>query len=153
MSHVVCSSILINDLDALRKAVARFPELKWNENKKTFNWYGEWVDDYAANDAAYKNGIDPDQYGTCDVCIQRERACQQHYEIGVVRRRDGQGWSLVWDHYSSGENLSEIIGRSGEKLTTAYAEEYIRQFAERNGFIMDERTDENGDLVLTMNEA
>lgn len=147
MSHVVCSQIIIHDLDLLKKALSMFPKLFWNENKKTFNWFGEWANDYRANDAAYKNGIDVDQYGTCDVCIQMEGV---FYEIGVVRRKDGQGWSLVWDHYADGMNLSEYIGRNGELLTTAYAEEYIREYAERNGFIMDQQEDGDGNLVLTM---
>lgn len=151
MSHVVCSQIIIHDLDLLKKALSKFPELTWNENKKTFNWFGDWRNDYSSKDAAYKNGIDVDQYGKCDVCIQMDGK-PNHYEIGVVRRRDGEGWSIVWDHYSTGKNLSEIIGRNGEKLTTAYAEEYIRDFAERNGFIIDEQTDGN-ELVLTMTET
>lgn len=145
MSHVVCSSIIINDLDALKKAVARFPKLKWND-KKTFKWFGDWRNDYSAKDAAYKNGIDPDQYGTCDVCIQMEGV---KYEIGVVRRKDGQGWSLVWDNVCDGYRLTELLGAHAEKLTSAYAEEYIRQFAERNGFIMEQTEDDEG-LVLTM---
>jgi hypothetical protein len=147
MSHVVCSQIIINDLEALKKAVSKFPKLKWNESKKTFTWYGDWRNDYAAKDAAYKNGIDVDQYGKCDVCIQMKGV---EYEIGVVRRKDGQGWTLVWDHYASGIGLSHYIGRNGENLTTAYAEEYIRDFAERNGFIMDQQEDGEGNLVLTM---
>jgi Protein of unknown function (DUF1257) len=147
MSHVVCSSIIINDLDALRKAVARFPNLIFNEKKKTFNLYGEWVNDYSAQDAAYKNGIDVDQYGKCDVCIQMEGV---KYEIGVVRRMDGQGWSLVWDNVGDGHKLTSLLGAHAQTLTTAYAEEYIRKFAERNGFIMEEQADENGDLMLTM---
>jgi len=147
MSHVVCSQIIINDLDALKKAVAMFPELKWNENEKTFNWYGEWFNDYSARDAAYRNGIDVDQYGKCDVCIQMKGV---NYEIGVVRRKDGEGWSLVWDNVGDGYRLTELLGKHAEKLTVAYAEEYIRSFSERNGFLMDQTEDSEGNLVLTM---
>lgn len=147
MSHVVCSNIIITDLDLLRKALLAFPELKWNENRKTFNWYGSWMDDYKANDAAYRNGIDVDQYGTCDVCIQMEGV---NYEMGVVRRKDGQGWSLVWDNVSDGYKLDELLGSHAEKLVIEYSQAYIRDFAERNGFIMDETVDGEGNLVLTM---
>lgn len=130
MSHVVCSRIIITDLDLLKKALADFPKLKWNKDKKTYKWWGRWEDDYAAKDAAYKNGIDVDQYGKCDVCIQMDGV---EYEIGVVKRKDGQGWSLVWDNVCDGEILSRYIGRNGEKLMTAYAEAYARRFAEQRG--------------------
>jgi hypothetical protein len=146
MSHVVCSKIIITDLGILKKAVARLGGLKWSK-KKTFEWYGRWMKDYSAHNAAYRNGIDADQYGTCDACIQMSGVS---FEIGVVRRKDNQGWSLVWDNYGSGQALSKHIGNNGEKLMAAYSEEYIRQFAEQQGFLMEEQIDDEGNLVLTM---
>ncbi len=44
--------------------------------------------------SAYKLGIDPQEYGTSDHAI---RVAGVHYEIGVVKRTDGKGWSLVWE--------------------------------------------------------
>jgi hypothetical protein len=148
MSHVVCSSVVITDLYILKKALAKFPKLKW-EDKKTYSWYGQWANDYDRQDAAYKNGIDVDDYGKCDACLQMDGI---GYEIGIVRRRDGEGWSIVWDHYRDGKRLSEYIGRNAEHLMAAYSEEYTRQFAERNGFILEEQIDGEGNLVLTMFE-
>jgi hypothetical protein len=150
MSHVVCSKIVISDLELLKKAVAALGGLTWNESKKNFNWYGEWVNDYSAKDAAYKNGIDVDQYGTCDVCLQMPGV---NYEIGIVKRRDGTGWSLVWDNVSDGATLTRHIGRNGEKLMAEYAKAYIRDFAERNGFVMETSEDSEGNQVLTMVES
>lgn len=149
MSHVVCSKIIITDLDILRRAVERLGKLKWNPDKKTFHWYGTWVNDYHKDDAAYKNGIDTEDYGKCDVCLQMEGV---QYEIGVMRRNDGQGWSLVWDYVDDGYKLQDVIGKAGEKLMALYAEEYIHDYAIRNGFMMQQGTDDEGNITLTLTQ-
>lgn len=148
MSHVVCSSVIVTDLDILKKALSKFPKLKWLD-KKTYKWWGSWADDYSKEDAAYKNGIDVKDYGKCEACLQMDGV---KYEIGIVRRKDGEGWSIVWDHYDDGKKLSKYIGRNAEHLMAAYSEEYVRHFAELKGFILEEQIDSEGNLVLIMNE-
>jgi hypothetical protein len=157
MSHVVCSKVIITDLSILQRAVERMSRLKWRPDKKKFNWYGKWVNDYAAADAAYKNGIDVKQYGNCEVCIQVGYSENPHddlinYEIGIVPRKDGQGWSIVWDNYDSGTLISEYIGRSAEKLMSLYQEEYVRDYAEKNGFLLEQGFDEEGNIQLSLIE-
>lgn len=151
MSHVTASKCIITDLAILKKVIkTMFPELVWNENKKTYAWYGSFRDDWGKQNeqlTARARGVDPSQYGKCEHSISLP-GCR--YEIGVTRRKDGEGYSLVWDVYNEGAKISNYIGKDAEKLMAEYSKEYIREFAERNGFIMEETTDHEGNLVLAM---
>lgn len=143
--------MIVLDLEVLRIAIKKFPQLRWIEDKKTYNWYaGGWQDDYAKSDAAYKNGIPVEDYGKCEHAIHMDGV---DYEIGVVKRRDGEGYSLVWDFFGCGKKISKVIGDSAEKLMIEYQQHYIRQFADSNGMMLDQSTDSEGNLVLTLNEA
>jgi len=126
MSHVVSSRCVALDIECLKHTIMKhFPQLKWVEKKK-YNWFGKWMADFHGQDAAYKNGIAPEDYGNCDFCIQMPGV---HYEIGVVKRKDGAGWTLVWDFYSDGKKLSQCVGDGAEKVMVAYQQEYITKFA------------------------
>jgi hypothetical protein len=150
MSHVVSSAVVITDLECLKVALKKFPQLRWREGQTNHAWYGSWQDDYSQQDAAYKNGIPPKDYGKCEHAIHMDGV---DYEIGVVKRRDGEGYSLVWDFFGSGKKISKCIGDSAEKLMIEYQSHYIRQFADANGMMLDQSTDSEGNLVLTLNEA
>lgn len=139
MSHVVSSKVVITDIECLKKVLKKFPKLKFHEGRKTYEWFGSWMDDYDAADAAYKNGIDPDDYGKCEHAISMEGS---DYEIGVTKRKDGEGFSLVWDFFDSGKKISDYIGDSAEKLMTEYSTEYCRQFAEASGMMVNQSSDE-----------
>lgn len=130
MSHLTSSKILIADLDILRKAVAEIQELIWND-KNEFRWYAS---NRKACDAmiSYR---DPDGNG-------------MGHEVGIVPCEGG--WKIEFDPFD--QRLAYIIGRTAEKLTTAYAEAYARDFAERNGFIMERTVDDDGKIVMTMSE-
>lgn len=137
MSHLVCSLIKIKDLDILRKVVARFGGLKWNEGATTFR--------------SYSKGSDLDQQvkeqgGTCRHSISIAGA-DHGYEIGVVQRHDGEGYSLVFDPYDTVAAVR--VGRSCEKVSNAYAEALIRDECERNGFMLEESVDSEGCKILT----
>lgn len=147
MSHVVCSKVRITDLDILKKALEKFPKLKWHENKTHYAWYGRYANDYHAQDAAYHDGIKPDDYGKCSHCISMPG--ESHYEIGVVEREDGS-YTLIWDFYSTGRMISNYIGKGAELLMAEYSREFIHDYATKNGFIMNEYTDSEGNLVLDM---
>jgi hypothetical protein len=109
------------------------------------------LDDWSeVEKTARARGIDPKQYGTSDHVIHLD-GCD--YEIGVTKRDDGQGYSLVWDTFGSGKKISKCIGDSAEKLMIEYQSHYIRQFADANGMMLDQSTDSEGNLVLTLNEA
>ncbi len=145
MSHLICSEIVINDLDILRRAVAgfvcrNFPDkmkLVWNEGKKDYKWYT-------------KDTKAETQHGRCEHTIGWTRPDKKegYYEIGVVRRKDGEGWSLVFDPFDP--TLSNAVGMNNELLLAAYADEYIRDFAAKNGFMVEQSLDGEGNIQLTM---
>lgn len=132
MSHLVQSQIIIADLDILKKSVAGFGGLTWNEGAKTFRWY------------AGKQGAGEDM-GQCEHSISIAGA---KYEVGVVRRKDGEGYSLVFDPYDG--LAAEIVGYSCEKITALYAEEFTRDFASKKGFVLEESVDGEGNKVFSM---
>lgn len=147
MSHVVCSKVRISDLEILKKALEKFPKLKWHEGKNKYRWYGSYANDYHKEDAAYHDGIKPEDYGKCAHCISMPG--ESHYEIGVVERDDGT-YSLIWDFYGTGVCISDYIGKGAEHLMAEYSREFILDYASRNGFLMNEYTDSDGNLVLDM---
>jgi len=132
MSHVRANEIPITDLDCARAAAGKFNALTWQENQKTHEWFGKWVKDYHGSDAAYKRGIDPTQYGTCEHAI-KVADCQ--YEIGVVKRTDGNGYSLVWDFYGPGRMIEDIIGKNAEKFMVEYQKEFIARHCMAEGYM------------------
>lgn len=118
MSHVSSIAIEINDLDAL-DAACKTLGLELIRGQKTYKWYGRWVNDYSQGDAAYKNGIDPKDYGKCEHAI-RVVGKPGAYEVGVARTTDGK-LTLVWDLWAGGRGLQEAIGDKGSKLLQEYA--------------------------------
>lgn len=116
----------ITDLEALKQAVLKIKGLCWKEGQQTYKWYGRFVNDYHGGDAAYKNGIDPKKYGTCDHAITVEGS---GYEIGIMKRTDGKGWSPVWDFFGTGRKINEVVGDGAEKLMVEYQREYVTRFA------------------------
>jgi len=137
MSHLITNEVIITDLDILRKAVSGIKGLKWAEGKKEFKAY-------------YRNKEQEKELGgKVEHVIEIDKNLTSYsYEVGVVRRKDGTGWSLVFDPFDS--YAARHVGRNCENIMSAYNEAYIRDFAEKNGFMMEEATDENGNLVLSM---
>jgi hypothetical protein len=131
MSLLVCSTIKITELDILRRTVARYGNLIWNEGAKTFKSYGQ-------------TGNTKSEYGTVEHSITVAGA---HYQIGVIRSKDGDGWQLAFD--TDDRQICAMVGRNSEKLITAYAEELIRDEAARNGYMLEESTDSEGAKILT----
>jgi hypothetical protein len=132
MSHLTCSKIAIQDIDILKKAVDGFDGLVWNEGAKVFTSYGD-------------TGQTDSQFGTCEHSITVKGAT---YQIGVIKLDDGTGWGLAFDR--ADRRVSDIVGPSSEKIHAAYSEAYIRDFAEKSGFLLEESVDDEGNLVLSM---
>ena len=134
MSHVTSSLVVVTDLDVLKKVLSKFPKLHFKEGQKTYAWYNRFQDDWGKQNehrTARARGIDPSQYGKCDSAISMD-GCP--YEIGITKRNDGQGWSLVWDVWR-GQQISNYIGESAEKLMCAYSQQYIEDYALANGYM------------------
>lgn len=144
MSHLRASEIIINDIDILRKAVAGFPGLEWKEGQKEFKWYVA-----GASAEQISNG-----FGKCEHAIgyKHQRGEQRGYEIGVVRRNDGEGWQLVFDPYDG--TLASKVGYACQKLVAAYSEAYAEDFAAKNGYSVERSINpETGDVELIMTQA
>lgn len=148
MSHVVSSAALVTDLACLKETVRKyFPMLEWVEGKTRFAWFGERIGDYTEADAADRNGIPADQWGTCDHVLRMKDI---NYEIGVTKRRDGKGYSLCWDFYADGINLSNCIGTGAEKLMVRYNQTYVERFAEAEGLEIETTTNNAGELIMEL---
>ena len=129
MSHVVSCKLEIKSLTALKKACERLG-LTFNENKKNWRWYGTWVNDYSANDAAYKNGVPASKYGTSDSGVISIVGNNTAYEAGLYRNNDDT-YSLAYDFYGGqGAELQRVLGKNAENLENAYAIEAVREQAQ-----------------------
>lgn len=140
-------------MDILRKAVEGIGFLKWNEGcrllngKKTFRSYychekgnGHVLEKQIAEAGTLEHSISID-------CGDGNK---NHYEIGVVRKKDGEGWALVFDPYDSA--AARLVGIQCQTVMAAYAEETVRDFASRNGFILEQSTDNEGNIVMVMSD-
>jgi hypothetical protein len=153
MSHVAVMKTEVKSLSALKAACKKLG-LEFRENQHTYRWYNTWVNDYGAEDAAYKNGVKPEDYGKNSTHAIGIPGNDHSYEIGVVQEKDEQGnpiesYKLVWDFWSGGKGLDKFIGNEkGNKLITAYTQELFRETYEQQGYEITETTDQNGYLVL-----
>ena len=126
MSHVATVEIEVKDLAAIKAACEELG-LVFLEGQETFKWYGRWVNDYSANDAAYKHGIDPKDYGKCRHAIG-VKGNKSAYEIGLFEKTDGSGFALVYDNWGSGGRAIEQIAGKGLGVLT---QNYVKQVAKK----------------------
>ena len=147
MSHVKTGTVIITDIDCLQLAVESIDGLTFKRDQKTHRWFGVWADDYSKADAAYKNGVDTKDYGKCEHAIE----CRgSQYDIGVVRRKDGKGYTLVWDFYGSGMSINRKIGDQGQLLAKEYNRQVVLKRAKTEGWHVTQQTRNGVDqLVLT----
>lgn len=118
MSHVATIEVEVKSLKALKMACINLG-LEFVEGQRTYKWYGKWVQDYHGDDAAYKHGIKPEDYGKCDHAI-RIPGNSNAYEIGVVRKANGS-YAIVYDFWGPGAVLKNYIGQDGNRLKQEYA--------------------------------
>lgn len=115
MSHVAEMEVQISDLDALDEACKELG-LELRLNQKTFKWYGTHVGDYPL-----PKGFSKEEMGKCDHAIAIP-GNSHAYEIGVVKRRDGQeGYALLFDFFAGGRGMSQKVGGNNcAKLADEY---------------------------------
>jgi hypothetical protein len=142
LSHVAVLQLRVRDLDAL-EAAAPAVGLKLNRGQKTWRWVGRWYRDYHEADAAYKNGIRPEDYGKGDHALSLVD-CPGAFEVGLVPAPDGDGYLLGWDFVDG--RLLEAIGRHGERLQAAYGREVLRKRAAQIGAVLSEEVDAEGNV-------
>jgi|TARA_R110000824_G_scaffold132891_2_gene295483 hypothetical protein len=109
MSHVTTGEMCITNLDYAEIAAKRLGG-KLIRDQKTFEWYGEWLNDWSGARAAVSRGIDPATFGQCDHAIVMSDAVKGDYEIGLVKRADGKGFDAVYDLWGRGEKLEKEFG-------------------------------------------
>lgn len=152
MSHVVHVAMEITDLK-LFAATCDELGLTFAKGQTTFQWYGRWVNDYNAQEAAVSQGIDPTTFGQC-VHAVRIKGTQpgEQYEIGLIKSKDGPGYNLIYDSWSSGGRaLEKCVG--GKKMSTlkrAYSTNVTKQQMKRKGFrFMGMKKAKNGRMVAS----
>lgn len=118
MSHVTIAEGRIGqtdlDLQAVRLACEELG-LEFCEGVTTYKWYGRWVNDYHATEAAYHQ-IDPKTFGTCKHMI-RIKGNPNAYQLGLVELENGM-LAPVFDQWGSGLSLQSIIGPASKKFVS-----------------------------------
>ena len=145
MSHVAAVTLVIRDLPAL-KAACKELGLEFRENQKTWAWFGQFLNDFDGKDAAYRNGIDPANYGQSEHAI-RLPGC--HYEIGVVRNNKGE-LTLAYDFFGEGRKIRNALGAGCEKLVQHYGLNKAQMLARTKGYITQRKVQPNGDIKLVV---
>lgn len=148
MSHVADMEIPILDLDILDRCLTHVGA-RLVRNVDRYKWYGTHVGDYPL-----PAGFKQEDLGKCDHVIRLNNATSETYEIGVVRRRDGQpGYQLLWDFWKGGYGLQEAIGENGEFLRQSYEMEAVKDALLGDGMRFDTmQKDEEGNILLTFLE-
>lgn len=155
MSHLTTSAVLITDLDILRKAIEGMSFLRWNEGAREHDGQKTFRSYYCHEKTKDSGRVLDDQIkaiGTLEhsISINAGRGFEKSYEIGVVRKSNGEGWALVFDPYDV--SAARRVGNQCETIMSAYAEETVRDFASRNGFILEQSTDADGNIVMVMTD-
>lgn len=132
MSHVVgAADFPILDLECLA-AAGKVCGLDFMTGQQTYKWFGKWQKDYHGADAAYKNGIQPENYGKCLHAL-KVAGQPNAYEVGVVANPKGPGYCLIWDNWAKGHGLMQKIGQDGNKLRQNYAAMVLQKAATKAG--------------------
>lgn len=149
MSHVCASATEIPDaqLDTLIEAAKQFG-LVFHKDQTSYKWFGKWMNDYSADDAAYKNGIKPEDYGKCVHAFSLP-GCS--YEIGVYRHPETGNLRLIYDYFGPGSQLLAKIGKQCEKLWNAQGEVWANAYAKKNKLKVKKRITDKGvvEMVFT----
>lgn len=147
MSHVTALAVEVKNLEAMKKACVSLG-LEFREGQKTHKWYGTWVRDYNAEDAAYKQGISPETYGMCEHAIGIPNN-DQAYEVGLVGTENGT-FKVVYDFYNGGYGLESIIGKRAETLMQEYSVEASKQLLQEQGYFNYTETRTDGKVQLSV---
>lgn len=116
------------------------------EGQQTYKWWGVSVGDYSL-----PAGMTEAELGHCEHAITLaadHRSKSYAYEIGVVRRKDGRGWTLVYDFFGPGHALKEVVGEDLGPFKQAYGVEVAKKELEMDGWMVNEVLAENGDIEL-----
>jgi hypothetical protein len=133
MSHVVTIELEIKDLEAAAQA-AKDLGAELVRDQKTFRWYGRWMNDYSGDNAAYKQGVKPKDYGKCDHIIRHPKCS---YDIGLVKQPNGS-YRVVADEWHTG-GLVPVFGQGVEKLRQRYGVAITAKTMRKQGYLVTEK--------------
>jgi len=129
MSHVVVGEVQFKNLTYLARA-CRALGLEYTQSQVEWRWYGRWVNDYHGDDAAYKHGIPPSEYGKATAGVIKIPGCK--YDIGVYKL--GDNFVAIYDTYGPGQQIVKRFGSRLEKLMQQYAYEVAHDTLTRKGY-------------------
>lgn len=144
MSHISSVEAYVTDLDVL-EAVAQRLGFRLVRGATSYKWFGRFLGD--SNEAP---GYDPKTFGTCEHKLVLANATSDDYEIGVVKRADGEpGWELLYDAWSSyGQRLHRKAGPGLATLKDELAAEQSTRILQRQGYRV-RRTQTEAGIRLT----
>ena len=149
MSHVVAMNVFIKDLDAFGMACLMLGG-KFHRNQKTWKWWQKWERDYHQNDAAYKQGIKPEDYGKCEHAASF--GTRMGYEVGLVKLPGKEGYQLIFDFIDH-----ELTAKLGGQNAAALIQQYGLAVAEKEvaeltfqGWTVEREMQPNGDIQLKL---
>lgn len=119
MSHVVKVELLVKDLDALAVAANKCG-CELVRNQKTYKWYGRFMGDYQMPEGMTENDL-----GKCDHAIRVKGAASHTYEVGVIKNKNSEGYSLFYDFFQGGYGLEEKVGKQMGLLKQEYTVQAI----------------------------
>jgi hypothetical protein len=132
MSHVSTIDVFVTELNELATAGKLLGmELVKQDH---FKWFGTHVGDYPLPE-----GFTKEDMGKCEYVL-RLKGNPNAYEVGIVKRRDGQpGYTLLWDFWQGGFGLEAAIGKDGGNLRREYALAVGMRKMARKGFRVERR--------------
>ena len=147
MSHIVTIDLEIHNLEALKSAAARL-DMEFREGQTTYRWFGTRI----GNDPL-PPGMSVEDLGRCEHAIAiREAGAGKAYEVGVVRSKSHDGYTLVWDFWRGGFGLREVVGDGCGRLMQAYALASAKSSAAAKGWSTQEVIQNDGSVRLTLNK-
>ncbi len=147
MSHVVDLNIEIKDLDSLKKACEDL-NLEFVEGQTTYKWFGSYM-----GDSPLPEGFTAQELGKCEHAI-RVPGNSKSYEIGIVKRKDGRGYTALWDFWQGGYGLKEKIHdtqgipNNGDRLMQSYSTQVSIKQVKKKGFTVTKTISANGEVIL-----
>lgn len=140
MSHVSNIDVEVKDLPSLKVACEELG-LEFRENQKTAKWYGNYV-----GDEPLPEGFTEEDLGKCEHAIGIA-GNPVAYEVGVVRNKNGSGFSLMYDSWNKGYGLEELIGVGACKLKQAYASAVAVKIASKTANLVNQFVKTDGSRV------
>lgn len=137
----------MSDIEAVKAACKRLG-VEFVPNKRTYNWFGRSVGDYKLPE-----GMKAEDLGKCDHVVKVPGV---NYEISLVKRKDGKGFTPMYDFWGNGtgehdgNKLKEKFGGKLEKFVDAYSVEALKRQAMRKGYLASEKALPNGKIQLTV---